>query len=54
MNIFEIPIIASSSINAGASNKSEIGSQFEILLKQPIIMPDDIINCTVQVDEATV
>jgi hypothetical protein len=54
MNIFEIPIIASSSVNAGAKNVSDIGSSFEIQLDQAIIMPSDIVNCTVQVDEATI
>ena len=54
MNIFEIPIIVSSSFEAGAVNKTDIGSTFDILLEQPIIFPGDLINCTVQVDEATV
>lgn len=54
MNVFEIPIIASSSKKAGASNISLDGSSFEIVLQNPIIMPDDLVNCTVQVDEATV
>ncbi len=54
MNIYELPIIASSSISSGASNVQLNGSSFEILLQQPIIMPHNLGNCTVQVDEATV
>lgn len=54
MTTYEIPIIASSSVAAGASNVSDNGSTFEIRLQQPIIMPQNLANCTVQVDEATV
>lgn len=54
MNTFEIPIIASSSIKSGAKILNSTGSVFDIILQDPIIMPDDIVNCTVQVDEATV
>ncbi len=54
MNTYEIPIIASSSVAAGAKNITLNGSSFEILLQQPIIMPQNLANCTVQVDEATV
>ncbi|MCP4342549.1 MAG: hypothetical protein GY799_27635, partial [Desulfobulbaceae bacterium] len=54
MNIYEIPIIASSSASAGASNIQLNGSSFELRLQQPIRMPHNLQNCTVQVDEATV
>ncbi|MCP4337738.1 MAG: hypothetical protein GY799_02360 [Desulfobulbaceae bacterium] len=54
MNTYEIPIIASSSEAAGAKNVLLDGSSFEILLQQPIIMPHNLGNCTIQVDEATV
>ena len=53
-NIFEIPVIATSSVASGAVNKNSLGSRFTIVLQDPIIMPNDIVNCTVQVDEATV
>ncbi len=54
MNTYEIPIIASSSPEAGATNIQLDGSSFEIRLQQPILMPHNLQNCTVQVDEATV
>lgn len=54
MTVFEIPIIVSSSEIAGATNKTLNGSSFEIQLKQPIMIPRNVVNCTVQVDEATV
>ncbi len=54
MTQYEIPIIATSSEAAGAVNITNNGSSFEILLADPIIMPDNLSNCSVQVDEATV
>lgn len=54
MNVFEIPIVVSSAEEAGAENKNELGSQFDIRLQDAIIMPEDLVNCTIQVDEATV
>ena len=54
MTTFEIPIIASSSVTAGATNITNNGSVFEILFQQPIIIPNNIRNCYVKVDESTV
>ncbi len=54
MNQYEQVVIATSSTLAGAVNKSENGSQFEIVLAEPLIFPNDLINCTIQVDEATI
>ncbi len=54
MNIFEETIIATSSIAAGAVNKSVDGSTFDIVLSQSMHFPDNLLNCTIQVDEATV
>jgi len=53
-NQFEIPIVVNSGSDAGASEINEQGSQFTIRLNDPILMPNDLINCTVQVDEATI
>lgn len=54
MSIYEIPIIASSSVDAGAKNKSSDGSTFEIRLSNPIKLSRHVKTCTVQVDEATI
>lgn len=54
MTTLEIPIIVSSSSAAGAVNKSDDGSTFEILLEDPIQIPNAVSSVTVQVDEATI
>lgn len=50
----EIPIIASSSFEAGALNKSADGSMFEIILEDPIRIPNGMSSVSVQVQEASV
>lgn len=54
INTFQETIIANSAITAGAVNKSTLGSTFEIRLEQPILLPNDILTCSIQIDEATV
>lgn len=54
MTTFEIPMIVDSDIAAGAINKTADGSTFEIELDDPITIPRDATNVTVQVQEATV
>lgn len=54
MKTFQETIIANSSIDAGATEVSDIGSTFEIRLQQPIHIPSNLIECYVKVDESTV
>lgn len=49
-----IPILVSSSEDAGAINKSSDGSQFEIITDQPIIIPSEAVNCELFVTSASV
>jgi hypothetical protein len=51
----EVSILASSAANAGASNISADGSQFEILLDgEGLSIPKDAVNINITVEEATV
>lgn len=54
MSTHEIPLIVTSSIEAGAINKSADGSQFEILLEDPISIPGNATSCTVEVQESSI
>ena len=54
MSIHEIPLIVTSSIKAGALNKSQDGSQFEIVLEDAIDIPGDATSCTVEVQESSI
>lgn len=54
MTTFEIPLIVDSDTAAGAINKTADGSTFEIELNDPITIPADATNVTVQVQEATI
>jgi len=48
------PIIASSSVLAGAINKTANGSSFEIAFEDPVHVPANALSCYVSVHEATV
>ena len=50
----EISILASSDPDAGAINISQDGSQFEIQLEEALQIPQEAINITIDVEEATV
>lgn len=50
----EFSIIASSATDAGAVNKTDIGSTFEIKFDNPMMFKSNMRVCTLQVDEATV
>lgn len=51
---YTIPLLVSSSAQAGAVNVSSDGSRFEIVLEQPLRIPHDAFDCSVEVQEATV
>lgn len=51
---YEIPIIASSSTTAGATNVSANGDYFQIELSEPINISKDATNISVSLEEATV
>lgn len=50
----EISILASSDPTAGAVNISSDGSQFEVQLEEALQIPQEAINITIDVEEATV
>ena len=50
----EIPLIASSSVSAGAINRTADGSTFEILLEDAIEVPKGSTNCVIEVQETTI
>ena len=54
VDYFEIPLLVSSDVNAGAENKSADGSTFYITLDEPLIVPRDARSVDIQVQEATV
>ena len=54
MNEYEIPLILSSAISAGAINKNDLGSSFEVVFQPPIHFPSDIQSCSLSVQEALV
>lgn len=54
MQEHEIPLIITSDVNAGAQNKSQNGSTFEIILEDAIDIPAEAKTCYIQVQEATV
>lgn len=51
---FEIPLLCSSDVNAGAINKTSDGSQFEITTDEPIIIPEESTNCELYATSASV
>lgn len=54
MTTHEIAIIVSSSLAAGAINRTPDGSSFEIFLEDPIQIPKNVSSVTVEVQEATI
>ncbi len=54
MVLLTIPLLVSSDVNAGATNKSADGSQFEVNTDQPIIIPEEATNCELFVSSASV
>ena len=51
---FEIPLLVSSDPLAGALNVSDDGSQFEVVSDQPLIIPEESINCELFVSSSQV
>lgn len=51
---FEIPLLCSSDVNAGAINKTSDGSQYEITTDEPIIIPEESTNCELFATSASV
>ena len=54
MVLFEIPLLVSSDVNAGATNVSSDGSLFEVNLEEPVIIPSESTNCDLIVTSASV
>ncbi len=46
--------IFSSAASNGARNKSDDGSSFEVQLSQPIVIPREAVNCTIEVTQANI
>ena len=51
---YHLPIVASSDPAAGAQNLSDDGSQFEVQLDTPIVIPKEAKNCVIRVLQAQV
>ncbi len=54
MSLHEIPLIVSSDEFTGAQNKSADGSSFDILLEDPISIPEHAQSVTVEVQESSI
>lgn len=52
--MYSIPLVLSSSVNNGATEKSEDGSTFTINLERPIIIPKEAKNCWIEIQSALV
>ena len=52
--MYSIPLVLSSSVDNGATEKSEDGSTFTINLERPIIIPKEARNCWIEVQSALV
>ena len=50
----ELSLLVSSDPSQGAINRTQDGSQFEIQLEEPIMIPKEALNVNVSVEEATV
>jgi hypothetical protein len=50
----EISLLVSSDPTQGAVNRSSDGSQFEVQLDDPLEIPKDAVNCTVECEESTI
>ena len=51
---FQQSYIFDSGTQNGAKNKSEDGSTFDVQLPQPIVIPKEAVNCTIEVIQANV
>ena len=51
---YTTPLVVSSSIAAGAKNVSADGSTFDVVMEEPLLIPSDAFDCSVEVQEATV
>ena len=54
MTTYTIPLVLSSNVNNGATNKSSDGSTFSVDLDKPILVPKEAHHCYIQVQSATV